>query len=188
MSQSAKAMTYSVLATLAIVVAVLALAPQSDKDFEPGVNVAAAEAEVADIAAFRPATIDAPESWRANYARWHSGTMDDVPAWNVGYLTGQDEFFGISQTANATGAWVQSTIKPTGEATQLTVGAHDVTRWIGEDDHIYYVAEFDQPPVNTDDTPTDLVEPSDTMTIIVSGSMEDDALQQLATEVFDQYR
>lgn len=188
MSQTVKAMAYSVLATIALVVAFMALNPQEDRDFDPGVDVAAAEAEVDNIAAFTPATIDAPDTWRANYARWHSGAMDDIPAWNVGYLTEDEEFFGIDQTANATGAWVQQNINPVGQATETTVANHPVTRWVGQDEHIYYVAEFDQPAVDTSDSVVDLVEPSDTMTLILSGSMEEDELRQLAAEVINHYR
>src|SRR5699024_5825193 len=91
-----------------------------------------------------PATIDAPETWRANYARWHSGAQDNIPSWNVGYLTADDEFLGIAQTSNATAGWVHDTIEAVGTETETTVAGHDVTRWVGDDDHIYYVAEFDQ--------------------------------------------
>lgn len=185
MSQSAKAMTYSVLATLAIVVAFMALTPESEREFDPGVDVAAAETEVASVAAFTPATIDAPETWRANYARWHSGTQDEIPAWTVGYLTEHDEFFGIAQTSNATPAWIDDTVNPVGEATETTVANQTVDRWVGEDEHIYYVAEFDQPPVEASEV---AVEPSDTMTLIVSGSMEEDRFRELAAEVIGDYR
>ena len=188
MSQTAKAMTYSVLAKLAIVVAWLAFSPQAEREFDPGVDVAAAQAEVDSIAAFTPATINAPDTWRANYARWHSGAMDDIPAWHVGYLTEDEEFFGIAQTANATGAWVQDAINPVGESTETTVANHPVTRWVGQDEHIYYVAEFDQPAVSDADASAEVVEPSDTMTLIVSGSMDEETLRQLAAEVLTQYR
>ncbi len=188
MSQSAKAMAYSVLATLAIVVGFIALTPQEDREFDPGVDVAAAEAEVDTVAAFTPATINAPETWRANYARWHSGAMDDIPAWTVGYLTEDEEFFGIAQTANATGGWIDDTVDPVGEPTETTVANHPVTRWVGADEHIYYVAEFDQPAVDMSDRTVELTEPSDTMTLVLSGSMDEDQLRQLAAEVLNQYR
>lgn len=189
MSQTAKAMTYSVLATLAVVLGYMALNPQAEHEFDPGVDVAVAETEVAKVAAFTPATINAPDTWRANYARWHSGTDDGIPAWNVGYLTDDEEFFGISQTANANVAWVDEKITPVGEATQTTVANHDVTRWVGEDEHIYLVAEFDQPaPADDASQSADTVEPSDTMTLIISGSMDEQTLHQLAAEVINQYR
>ena len=189
MSQNAKAMTYSVLATLAIVLGWMALNPQADNDYDPGVDVAIAEEQVSKVAAFSPATIDAPGSWRPNYARWDSGAKNDVPVWKVGYVTGDDDFFGISQTANATPAWVEAQIEPVGESTQRTVAGHNVTRWVGEDDHVYLVAEFDQ-QANSPQTSQqgNTIEPSDTMTLIVSGSMDEDRLEQLAAEVFNQYQ
>lgn len=188
MSQTAKAMTYSVLATLAIVLGWMALNPQAENEFDPGVDVAAAEQEVANVAAFVPATIDAPDTWRANYARWDSGAQDEIPAWNVGYLTEDEEFFGISQTSNATPGWVDGKVNPVGDATETTVAHHEVTRWVGEDEHIYFVAEFDQQANSNEDAQRELpIEPSDTMTLIISGSMDEDTLRQLATEVINQY-
>lgn len=188
MSQTAKAMTYSVLATLAIVLGWMALNPQADNEFDPGVDVAAAEVEVANVAAFTPASFNAPDTWRANYARWNPGTLDDIPAWNVGYLTDDHEFFGISQTANATAGWVHDKINPVGEPTETTVANHEVQRWVGRDEHIYLVAEFEQPEVPTSEAADDAIEPSDTMTLIISGSMEEERLHQLAAELINQYR
>lgn len=187
MSQTAKAMTYSVLATLAIVLAFMALNPQSNNEFDPGVDVTAAQSEVAKVAAFTPVTVNAPDTWRANYARWNSGSLDDVPAWNVGFLTEDEEFFGVSQTSNATDGWIRDKIKPAGNSTMVTIANHDVERWVGRDEHIYLVARFDQ-PATTNDRPADSIEPSDTMTLIISGSMEEETLQQLAAELINQYR
>lgn len=187
MSQTAKAMVYSVLATLAFVVGWLALNPQANNEFDPGVDVATAETEVAKIAAFTPATIDAPDTWRANYARWHSGAQDNIPSWNVGYLTADDDFLGIAQTSNATVGWVNETVQAVGSETQVTIAGHDVTRWIGDDDHIYYVAEFDQDAVQNPDFQSHGVEPSETMTLIVSGSMDEEAFKEHATEIISMY-
>ncbi|GAA4110865.1 DUF4245 domain-containing protein [Enteractinococcus coprophilus] len=188
MSQTAKAMTYSVLVTLAIVLAFMALNPRSNNEFDPGVDVAAAQSEVANVAAFTPVKMDVPDTWRANYARWNSGSLDEVPAWNVGYLTEADEFFGVSQTANATNGWIRDKIKPAGESTTISVANHDVERWVGRDEHIYLVAEFDQPVTPNEDRPADAIEPTDTMTLIISGSMDEETLQQLAAKLMTQYR
>lgn len=188
MSQTAKAMTYSVLATLAIVLGWMAINPQANNEFDPGVDVASAEAGVANVAAFTPATLDAPDTWRANYARWHSGALDNIPAWNIGYLTDDEEFFGISQTANATSGWVLEKVNPVGEATKITVAGHEVTRWVGEDEHLYLVAEFDLPQGVNPDLPSDAVAPSDTMTLVISGSMEEQTLLKFASELIAQYR
>lgn len=188
LSQTAKAMTYSVLATLAIVLGWLAINPQANNEFDPGIDVEAVEAEVAEVAVFTPAVVDMPDTWRANYARWSSGTQDDTPAWNIGYLTDDEEFFGISQTANATGTWVKDKINPVGEATEVTVANHAVQRWIGQDDHIYLVAEFAQPAVDESELLAGTPEPSDTMTLILSGSMDEETLYDLAGEIIAQYR
>lgn len=189
MSQTAKAMTYSVLATLVIVLGWMALNPQADNEFDPGVDVASAEREVGNVAAFEPATINAPDTWRANYARWNSGAQDEIPAWNIGYLTDEEEFFGISQTSNATPSWVDEKINPVGDSTATTIANYDVTRWVGDDDHIYYVAEFDQETnANENAERQTTIEPSDTMTLILSGSMDEETLRQLAAEVLNQYQ
>src|SRR5699024_4494872 len=118
MSQNAKAMTYSVLATLAIVLGWMALNPQADNDYDSGVDVAIAEEQASKVAAFSPATIDVPDSWRPNYARWDSGAKNDIPVWKVGYVTGEEDFFPNSPPARATLAWVQGQIPPWGQPTQ----------------------------------------------------------------------
>lgn len=182
-------MTYSVLATLAIVLGWMALNPQADNDFDPGVDVAAAETEVANVAPFVPATFNAPETWRANYARWDSGAQDEIPSWHVGYLTDEEEFFGIAQTSNATAGWIDEQMNPVGESTQTTIANHDVTRWVGEDEHVYLVAEFDQQAnANEKSQPANTIEPSETMTLIISGSMDEETLHQFAAEVLNQYQ
>lgn len=189
MSQTAKAMTYSVLATLAIVLGWMALNPQANNEFDPGVDVAAAEQEVANVAPFVPATVNAPDGWRANYARWNSGVQDEIPSWQVGYLTEEEEFFGIEQTSNATAGWIDDKVNPVGDATETTVANYDVTRWIGEDEHIYLVAELEQQANSNDSSQREhTVEPSDTMTLILSGSMDEESLHQLAAEVLNQYQ
>ncbi|WP_084677200.1 DUF4245 family protein [Yaniella halotolerans] len=189
MSQSAKAMTYSVLATLAIVLGWMALNPQADNEFDPGVDVAVAEEEVAKVAPFVPASLNTSDTWRANYARWDSGAQDDIPSWEVGYLTEDEEFFGIAQTSNATTGWVDDEVNPVGEATETTVANHDVTRWVGEDEHIYFVAELEQQANSNENAQAEhRIEPSDTMTLILSGSMDEESLRQLAAEVLNQYQ
>lgn len=188
MNQTARAMLYSVLATLALLIGFLALNPSADREFDPGIDVAAAAAEVDTIAAFTPAIIDAPDTWRANYARWNSGATDDVPAWNVGYLTEDEEFLGISQTANASNAWIRAKVDPVTEPTQVTVGGHPVERYVGRDEHLYLVAAFDQPQDANAELPSDAIEPTDTMTLIISGSMDEESFNELASQVITQYR
>ncbi|NWN87797.1 MAG: DUF4245 domain-containing protein [Micrococcaceae bacterium] len=189
MSQTAKAMTYSVLASIAIVFAWMAINPQPEMEYESGVDAPVVAEEVSTVAAFTPATVNAPESWRTNFARWNSGSSDEVPAWNVGYLTEEDEFFGISQSAHANDGWIDDKISPVGEPTETTVANHDVTRWVGDDDHIYLVAEFDHDPDALETVEqAEAPEPSESMTLILSGSMEEQTLHQLAAEVINQYR
>src|SRR5699024_12238016 len=112
MSQNAKAMTYSVLATLAIVLGWKALNPQADNDYDSGVDVAIAEEQASTAAAFRRATIDVPDSWRPNYARSASGAANDILGWKVAYVTGEEEFFAVSQSANAAPACVVAPCAP----------------------------------------------------------------------------
>lgn len=188
MSQSTKAMVYSVLATLGLLVGFLALSPTADRDFDPGIDVEAARTEVANIASFVPVTVDAPDTWRANFARWNSGATDDVPAWNVGYLTDEEEFFGISQTANASNSWIRGKIDPATDSETITLAGHDVQRWLGRDEHIYLVAEFDHPADANPGRAADAIQPSDTMTLVISGSMDEDTLHDLAADTITQYR
>lgn len=86
--------------------------PKSD-GYKPDVDVAAIAANAKDVAGFTPLAPDAGDAFRANYARWESGTANGVPTWEVGFLTPKESFVGLVQTRKANPTWL---LEQTGNA------------------------------------------------------------------------
>ena len=86
--------------------------PKSD-GYKPDVDVAAIAANAKDVAGFTPLAPDAGDTFRANYARWESGTASGVPTWEVGFLTPKESFIGLVQTRKANPTWL---LEQTGNA------------------------------------------------------------------------
>lgn len=172
MRQTGKAIFYSVLATLVIVLAVLALNPQRDHSYDPGVEVAVTAEEVADVAEFTPVQLQEPQGWRANYARWYSPAQNDVAYWSVGYLTEDDEFFGFDQTVDANPTWVASMVKEGENLGETQILEHDFDIYLAENGHHYLVGEIPggEKPV----------------TLITNGSLPEEQLGEYTAELVDQ--
>ncbi|MDN6333045.1 MAG: DUF4245 domain-containing protein, partial [Micrococcaceae bacterium] len=102
-NQSLKGMIISVLLTVAVAVPVIALNPAGNDDkFKPDVNVTAVASEAGQAADFTPVAARMPEGWYPNFARWISGSADQIDYWEVGYVTGDDGCGWGRQTADAT--------------------------------------------------------------------------------------
>jgi hypothetical protein len=97
------ALLVSVLAFLPIVL--MNPAPKSE-GYRPNVDVPAIAANAADVAGFTPATPDTGGAFSPNYARWESGAGSGVPTWEVGYLTPDEDFVGLTQTRKANPTWI----------------------------------------------------------------------------------
>jgi hypothetical protein len=97
------ALVVSVAAFLPIVL--MNPSPKSD-GYRPNINVSAVAQNAADVAGFTPAAPETGDTFRANYARWESGTASGVPTWEVGYLTPKESFIGLVQTVQANPTWL----------------------------------------------------------------------------------
>ncbi|WP_224048930.1 DUF4245 domain-containing protein [Arthrobacter sp. NicSoilB4] len=84
--------------------------PKSD-GYRPDINVSAVARNAADVAGFTPAAPETGETFRANYARWESGTGSGVPTWEVGYLTPKESFIGLVQTRQSNPTWLLQQVK-----------------------------------------------------------------------------
>ncbi|MGP4032565.1 DUF4245 domain-containing protein [Pseudarthrobacter sp. 1C304] len=84
--------------------------PKSD-GYRPDINVSAVAANAADVAGFTPAAPETGDTFRANYARWESGTSSGVPTWEVGYLTPKESFIGLVQTRQSNPTWLLQQVK-----------------------------------------------------------------------------
>jgi Protein of unknown function (DUF4245) len=85
-------------------------APKSD-GYRPNIDVSAVARNAEDVAGFTPAAPDTGETFRANYARWESGTGSGVPTWEVGYLTPKESFIGLVQTRQSNPTWLLQQVK-----------------------------------------------------------------------------
>lgn len=172
--QTGKAMLYSVLATLVIVLAFMALNPRGEHDYDPGVDVAKTAQELDGTAEFTPASPEVPEDWRANYARWHTGASDDIPYWEAGYLTDDEQFFGFAQTAHANTLWINEQIKEGEPDGTVQVAGTEFDMYVDEQDHRYMVGNIDDPAAD---------EP---VTLITHGSMSEKRLTSLTEDIIAQ--
>jgi uncharacterized protein DUF4245 len=97
------ALAVSIAAFLPIVL--MNPAPKSD-GYRPDVNVSAVAQNAAGVAGFTPAAPEPGDTFRANYARWESGTASGVATWEVGYLTPKESFIGLVQTRQPNPTWL----------------------------------------------------------------------------------
>ncbi|MDI3212414.1 DUF4245 domain-containing protein [Arthrobacter sp. AL12] len=102
------ALVLSIAAFLPIVL--MNPSPKTD-GYRPNVNVSAVAQNAADVAGFTPVAPDAGDTFRANYARWQSGTGSGVPTWEVGYLTPKESFIGLVQTRQSNPTWLLQQVK-----------------------------------------------------------------------------
>jgi hypothetical protein len=79
--------------------------PKSD-GFRPDIDVSEVSRNAADVAGFTPVAPDTANAFRANYARWESGSGSGVPTWEVGYITPKDSFIGLVQTRRPNPTWL----------------------------------------------------------------------------------
>lgn len=162
--QSAMAMVLSVLATLAVALMVYFLNPGSTAEtYERPVDVDAVATQATAGLDYTALSPEVPEDWRATYARLRSGGADQVPAWEAGYVTGQEEFVGLTQTDQSNPTWLSQTVKGAPNAGQVSV---DGIAWA-----LHEPAEGDR----------HLVGELEGTTVVISGSGELSDLEAMAT-------
>ena len=98
--------------------------PKSD-GYRPDINVSAVARNAADVAGFTPAAPETGETFRANYARWESGTGSGVPTWEVGYLTPKESFIGLVQTRQSNPTWLLQQVKSAPVTGTRSAGGRD---------------------------------------------------------------
>lgn len=102
------ALAVSVLAFLPVVL--LNAAPKTD-GYRPPVDVAAVARDAAPVAGFDPVAPALPEGYSPNYARWNAPGADGVSHWDVGWMTPQEQFVSLVQTATANPTWLLTQVK-----------------------------------------------------------------------------
>jgi hypothetical protein len=102
------ALVVSIAAFLPIVL--MNPSPKTD-GYRPNIDVGAVAQNAAGVAGFTPAAPDTGDTFRANYARWESGTGSGVPTWEVGYLTPKESFIALVQTRQSNPTWLLQQVK-----------------------------------------------------------------------------
>ncbi|WP_083339537.1 DUF4245 domain-containing protein [Arthrobacter crystallopoietes] len=96
--------------TIAIFLPVFFLNPASKSEvYERNIDVPGTASQAAATAGYEPLTVELPEPWRANYARWNTGGTGAVPSWEVGYLTPKGQHIALTQTDKANPTWIAQT-------------------------------------------------------------------------------
>ena len=102
----ARNMIISMLAMVAILIPVLWLMPQPDKNpYRPQVNLSQVAAESTQQAGF-PVAVPQLESWHYNYARWTGNTPDNIPYFKSGQVTSKNHFIELIQAKDTNPTWV----------------------------------------------------------------------------------
>lgn len=100
-------MFIALLLSIAVFLPIVLLNPSPKTDgYRPDIKVSAVAQNAADVAGFTPAAPDTGDTFRANYARWESGSGSGVPTWEVGYLTPKESFIGLVQTRQSNPTWL----------------------------------------------------------------------------------
>lgn len=116
------ALVLSIAAFLPIVL--MNPSPKSD-GYRPDIDVSAVARNAADVAGFTPAAPDTGGTFRANYARWESGTGSGVPTWEVGFLTPKESFIGLVQTRQSNPTWLLQQVKSAPVTGTRSAGGRD---------------------------------------------------------------
>ncbi len=101
-----RAMVFSMIALLLILLPFLWLVPRPDKEsYRPQVDLTKTAQEASEAAGYPVVAPNLDEPWHANFARWNSGSTDGVPFWETGFVTPSQGFITISQTNKANPTW-----------------------------------------------------------------------------------
>jgi hypothetical protein len=115
------------VSVLAIVPVVLLNAGQKTDPYRPSVDVASVAVNAKDVAGFAPVAPQLPAGYSPNYARWVAGASDGVAHWDIGYLTPQQKFISVVQTASANPTWLAEQVKKAPTTGTRTVAGVDWT-------------------------------------------------------------
>ena len=103
----------SMLVTVAAVVLIVLAVPRSNTPIERNIDYATTASQV-QIGIPDPIVSPVlPEGWRANSAEWRSasGSADSVPSWNIGFLTPENQYIGLSQALGANPTWIATELQ-----------------------------------------------------------------------------
>ncbi|MFT2815705.1 DUF4245 domain-containing protein [Leifsonia sp. A12D58] len=103
----------SMLVTVAAVVIIVLAVPRSNTPIERNIDYATTASQV-QIGIPDPIVSPVlPGGWRANSAEWRTaaGSADNVPSWNIGLLTPENQYIGLSQALGANATWIANQLQ-----------------------------------------------------------------------------
>ena len=165
-----RAMVFSMIALLLILLPFLWLVPRPDNDtYRPDVDLTKTAREASETAGYPVVAPRLDDDWHANFARWNSGSTDGVPFWEAGFVTPSQGFITVTQTNKENPTWVSQktdAAPPTGKT--------DI-------DGITWSTRVKQDKKDGDGTTAYVGEVNGT-TLILSGDAEKDEFVKLAHE------
>lgn len=172
-TQPAFAMLLSLIVTLAVVIPIILINPSNqNNDYDPQIDVAQAAQEGS---AATPVTLlapEVPEEWYASFARWRHDNAAEISYWEVGYVTAEKEFLGVTQAIEPNASWLHDyTQEGTSEGTVMAAGYP----WEAsvKDDNTFWV-------LNSEGTDLPGADDGRPQTIILTSSGTEEQLKSLA--------
>ncbi|PZQ89898.1 MAG: DUF4245 domain-containing protein [Leifsonia xyli] len=110
-----------------------------------------------------------PDSWQANRA-WLDNS-GDVASWRIGLVTPNDQYIALVQTQDANPSWISAQVRGAKSGATVRIGGSDWT--------IYDRRDVDDPG----NVAYALVTVSGTTTIVLAGTADETAFEQLASAV-----
>lgn len=170
---TALGLVLSLLASLAIVVIVVAVVVRPDQ--EPRTIDYLAVAEGAQAGVDEPLLApELPEGWGANRAELVTGAADEVVRWEIGFLTPEGQYIGFVQGIDANASWVATRVEgasPTGD-----------TRIGGLEWRVFDRRDTDDPG----NLAFALVGEAGASTLVLAGTADDEEFEVLATALAEE--
>lgn len=115
-NQTTRNLVLALLASLAVVAFLILVVVRPDAAARQPVDYRGTAAQAQPDADQPLLAPELPDGWTANRARWSGAPSDDVPRWEVGFVTPGNEYIGLAQGLGANAAWVDDRLD--GERTE----------------------------------------------------------------------
>jgi hypothetical protein len=112
-------LAYSVLVCVGLVLIIALAVPRADTSLVAEVDYGAVAAEAQASSEHTLANPDLPGSWSANRAE--ADKAGGVSSWNLGLLTPENEFIGVTQGFDANETWLAQQLRQSAASSTITV-------------------------------------------------------------------
>jgi hypothetical protein len=172
--QTAINLVLSLVASLAIVIALVAVVARPDKSLNTTVDYrqVASQAHVTGVVFAAPKL---PSTYSSNRADYSDGAADGVKVWTVGLITPDKQYIGIHQGIDANATWVSNQLQQGTATGSRTI---DGTKW----------TVYDRRSDGSDagNLEYSLVATFGRSTIVLAGTADDASFRTVATKIAEQ--